>query len=90
MMNEYYKVDPSTVKVNEPRETAKDILLSADKILVETHELLRQICEALIGIDEPMNLPDVNGANMLGAMMIQREKIECIRSLVVRLKERLY
>ena len=90
MMNEYYNVDPSTVKVTEPRETAKDILLGTDKFMEETHELLCQMCEALIGIDEPINLPDVSGANMLGTMMIQREKIERIRSLVVRLKERLY
>lgn len=89
MISDYCRADMPIVN-SEPRETAKDILLGTDKLIAETHGLLCQMCEALIGIDEHADLPDMKDATMMATLMRQRAQMESIQSLVVRLRERLY
>lgn len=88
MISDYCRADMPTV--NEPRETAKDILSGTDKLIAETHGLLGQMYEMLIGRDERADLPDVKDATMIDTLTRQRVQIESILGLVVRLKERLY
>ena len=89
MISDYCRAEMPIVN-SESRETAKDILSCTDKLIAETHELLGQMCEALIGRDERADLPDVKDATMMDTLMRQRVQMEGIRSLVVRISERLY
>lgn len=89
MMNDYYNVDPVTVK--EPGETAKDILDNTDKNIAEIFGVLNELSDNLIGPAGPKDVqPSVQDANMMETLMRQRVQTEGILKLLVRLKERMY